>query len=396
MASDGIEVTTEGDPDRPFRRFVLPGLLSLAGALVLAASVVAWVKVPDLYPPSTNTKETTLLAAQVTARSQAITTTRASVLAALAGLGALVTIVINYRNSRTNLRNAQTAIEGLAVTNQTFRIQQRGHLTDRYTKAIEQLGNAESIAIRLGGIYALEQLAVDTDRPGDQSTVVEVLSAFFRHEVENLLVRESPFFRNAMASPLVEKPPPADASDVSVKAVPSRNLPNDVLAALSVLSRLPHREGVDRADLGEAAQGSYLSPALKPGANLTAAELTGADLTGAHLIGAHLNGADLTRARFTYADLTDAHLISANLPHADLTGANLTGANLNRAHLTGADLTGAHLTGAHLNTNLALARLAPEQLTVEQRRSAASLPPGWPQEPDEAVERGDIDRGART
>jgi hypothetical protein len=145
------------------RRLVLPSLAVLAVVLVLALAVLAWAKVPDLYPVSA-AKDVILLAAAESARSQAITTTRASVLAALAGLGALVTISINYRNSRT-------AAQTLAITNQTFRIQQRGHLTDRYTRAIEQLGNSEPVAIRLGGIYALEQIAVDTDRPGDQTTV---------------------------------------------------------------------------------------------------------------------------------------------------------------------------------------------------------------------------------
>src|SRR3954469_24214661 len=100
------------------------------------------------------------------ARSAAITTTRASILAALAGVGGLVTIAINYRNS--------------SIANETFRISERGHLTDRYAKAIELLGDTNSIAIRLGGIYALQQFASDTRRPEDQNTVVEVLSAFVR------------------------------------------------------------------------------------------------------------------------------------------------------------------------------------------------------------------------
>jgi hypothetical protein len=82
-------------------------------------------------------------------------TTRASVLAALAGLGALVTITINLRNSNTQLHNANTALRNaevaaqtLATTQDTFQNTQRGHLTGRYTAAIEQLGDKDSIAIR--------------------------------------------------------------------------------------------------------------------------------------------------------------------------------------------------------------------------------------------------------
>jgi hypothetical protein len=36
------------------------------------------------------------------------------------------------------------------------------------------------VDVRLDGIYALEQLAVDSHRDRDQATIVEVLSAFTR------------------------------------------------------------------------------------------------------------------------------------------------------------------------------------------------------------------------
>ena len=69
-------------------------------------------------------------------RLKAITDTRAALLAGLVGIGALGTFWLNGR---------------------TYRIAQRGHLTDRYSKAIEQLGNDNTPDVRLGGIYALEQ-----------------------------------------------------------------------------------------------------------------------------------------------------------------------------------------------------------------------------------------------
>ena len=50
-------------------------------------------------------------------------------------------------------------------------------MTDRYTKAIEQLGS-NKLDVRIGGIYALERVARDSAR--DHPTVMEVLSAFIR------------------------------------------------------------------------------------------------------------------------------------------------------------------------------------------------------------------------
>ena len=50
-------------------------------------------------------------------------------------------------------------------------------MTDRYTRAIKQLGS-DKLDVRIGGIYALERIARDSAR--DHTTVMEVLAAFIR------------------------------------------------------------------------------------------------------------------------------------------------------------------------------------------------------------------------
>ncbi len=331
--------------------------LTAAGVVLVALAILGWLKAPDLYGGVLNEQ----------ARVQAVVTTRASVLAALAGAGALATIGINLRNSRTN---AQT----LRTTQETFRVTERGHLTERYTKAIEQLGNETSVAIRLGGIYALQQLAVDTSRDGDQATIVEVLSAFVRL---NLHIQDG--------GPVSAFPPTGTDAEGAPDETPKAEPRADVLAAISVLAQLPNRPAVPmRADFtgldfsliilsNARLVDANLSEVRLAGANLTnanlararlvfaglsGANLTDATLSGATLIGAHLAGATLAGADFSTADLTSAELNSANLARArlvgaDFTNANLTGANLTEAILgrsafTGADLTGADLTGANL------------------------------------------------
>lgn len=59
---------------------------------------------------------------------------------------------------------------------------EQGQVTERYTKAIEQLGSA-SLDIRIGGIYALERIARDSAR--DHPTVIEVLVTFFREHLND-------------------------------------------------------------------------------------------------------------------------------------------------------------------------------------------------------------------
>jgi hypothetical protein len=63
------------------------------------------------------------------------------------------------------------------VSRRTLELTEQGQVTDRYTKAIEQLGS-EKLDVRIGGIYALKRIARDSARV--HPTVMEVLTAFIR------------------------------------------------------------------------------------------------------------------------------------------------------------------------------------------------------------------------
>jgi hypothetical protein len=65
----------------------------------------------------------------------------------------------------------------LVFTARNFILSREGQVTDRYTKAIDQLGS-EKLDVRIGGIYALERIARDSAK--DHPTVMEVLTAFIR------------------------------------------------------------------------------------------------------------------------------------------------------------------------------------------------------------------------
>jgi Pentapeptide repeats (8 copies) len=243
------------------------------------------------------------------------------------------------------------AAGALWFTARNFVLSREGQVTDRYGKAIEQLGAAaDKLDVRIGGIYALERVARDS--PRDHPTVMEVLAAFVREHSH-------------------ERWPVPESDDA---ATPERTTRPDVQAALRVIGRrevrhdrLPidlsradlTRADLTNADLGEAdltdasltaadLTSAHLRGADLISADFTDADLTGAHLTGAHLTGAHLNGVALTGAHLRGADLISAHLTGAHLYEADLTGASLYGADLTGADLTGADLTGANLTHADL------------------------------------------------
>jgi hypothetical protein len=63
------------------------------------------------------------------------------------------------------------------LSRRTFELTEQGQVTDRFTKAIEQLGS-DKADVRIGGIYALERIARDSAK--DHPTVMEVLTTFIR------------------------------------------------------------------------------------------------------------------------------------------------------------------------------------------------------------------------
>jgi Pentapeptide repeats (8 copies) len=189
----------------------------------------------------------------------------------------------------------------------------RGQITDRYTKAVDQLGHAE-LDVRLGGIYALERIARDS--PADRATIGEVLAAFVRG--------------HAPWPPRLPGQDPATAASDEVSELQVRA--PDVQASLAVLGR----SGFARLR----GQGDRL-------------DLHGADLRRARLVGAHLEGANLSFAHFGRANLAEAHLegaffANAHLEEAALLDAHLEGAILFEAHLKNTMLHGAHLESADL------------------------------------------------
>jgi DNA-binding transcriptional ArsR family regulator len=126
---------------------------------------------------------------------------RATILQGLGGLALLGTLYFSAR---------------------TLRLNRRGQLTERFSKAIEQLGS-ETLAVRLGGIYAMEQIAVDSREL--HWPVMEVLTAYLREHARvdasteagptarkrlargevtpTALARELPFTRQAVSKHLV-------------------------------------------------------------------------------------------------------------------------------------------------------------------------------------------------
>ena len=296
-------------------------------------------------------------------------------------LGGQVTLV--------QIITALLVLAGLYWTSRRVVATEEGHITDRFTRAIAQLGD-DKMAIRLGGIYALERIAKDSEK--DHGPIMEVLTAYVRENA------------------------PRQEEDPQTAPAP---LPTDLQAILTVLRRREttgKNRGNDPLDLSHTRLvGANLYEADLRGANLCEADLRGADLTRAILGGvplppeaspdpdapllsptnldgiyppqpvhpsavnltrANLSGAELGGANLTWATLHDANLSGASLRAADLRGAELMGANLTKADLIAARLTWAILSDADLGgAELALANLYEDDLT-EAELAVGILPMG--------------------
>ena len=208
------------------------------------------------------------------------------------------------------------ALANLAVSEEKYK-------TDLFVQAIKQLGD-EKLEVRLGGIYALERIARDSEK--DHGPIMEVLTAYVRLHAKAPTekpaeAREEPAV-SGLLSPGAKKP--------AIKPVPEVKPRTDIQAILTVLGRRSRTYGK-----GEAQR----------------LDLRQTDLRGANLIEAHLEGAVLWKAHLEGAGLGSAHLeeavLTAHLEGAFLVGAHLEGAFLGSAHLERAALSGAHLEKAH-------------------------------------------------
>ena len=229
----------------------------------------------------------------------------------------------DYRKTLAQILGGFALLVGLYFTWRTTRATEDGRITDRFSKAVEQLGTCNNdghkqLEPRLGGIYALERIARDSER--DRWPIIEILCAYIRS--------------NAPRKFMTADPETGEPSFVE----PKRRKPEpDIQAVLKVLSDL--LAGFD----AKSAVGVDLNTT-----EMYLADLSECSLSNANMQEVYLEEATLSRGQLRFTDLRWASLERARLTKADLEGANLYRANLKKADLYGAVLKGTNLSEANL------------------------------------------------
>jgi hypothetical protein len=249
------------------------------------------------------------------------------------------------RSQEENQKNTQAQLE---QARNELDITRQGQITERFTRAIDQLGKTdeegkELFEIRLGGIYALERIARESEE--DHWPIMEVLTAYVRQHAP-----WRPEGQQGKEDAITEKPEENSGGSRGESRPTEVPAPApDIQAIMTVLRRRTRSFGhgePERLDLDET--------------NLSDVDLSGADLSGARFAAAFLDGANLSGANLSGALLAATSLFEANLSGAVLNGAYLRDAVLDGAVLGGADLSDAqhltqeqlHLAGGDKNTRL--------------------------------------------
>jgi uncharacterized protein YjbI with pentapeptide repeats len=270
-----------------------------------------------------------------------------------AGLGAFVSIAIAFWGAHTNRRNAKLTEEG--------------QITDRFGKAVEKLAS-DTLSVRLGGIYALERIARDSER--DHWPVMEILTAYVRERGQITTTEDS--------EPV--DTPPAAADIHAVLTVLSRrawyreeeheilDLSGVNLSDISLPSgacfrnaKLTHCviqnanwSGVDlsRADLaGTLIQEVTMQKAFLQDANLDECRIQGVNMVAAKMMHATLNAAKIENTTFVHADLEAASFCRSTILDCDIASARAPHANFMRANMHNVSLCSADLRWAKFDSD---------------------------------------------
>jgi hypothetical protein len=187
--------------------------------------------------------------------------------------------------------------------------------TERFTKAVEMLGNEDNIHVRLGGIYALESIANDSDpKEPDEiyRQIFEVLTAFVR---ENRPYPPKEEKQEGSSEPVQPAEEIEEAIVAKDKPQPIPPLPTDIQAVLTVIKRRKHKNTNwehFRFDLRK----SDLRAAFLRFAHLQRVDFRHANLQGIELMGANLWEANLLDANFQRAMFWNPYIEEFHLPQA--------------------------------------------------------------------------------
>ncbi len=298
------------------------------------------------------------------------------------------------------LVSAPLALIRVWTTERQVRTTEQGHMTDRITKAVEQLGaekevsrvmrnvtyeengkkrtlfegrledsdlpvhpdevdygpwqvvqrTVPNIEVRIGGLLSLERIAQDStnyDKGRDHVRVMEILCAYVRENAPAEGAEQNPLARGPDESLLSKKPFHSVRQWIDQLDRPR----NDIQIALTIIGRRSQdqiRIEQEHRDSGRSFYRVDLSHTCLRKANLDGADLSNAVLFKSLLEGTYCNNADLSGTNLIYAKMTGLTAVACTLDRADLSGADVSEALLDKAKLKDVTLSHTRFVSAQL------------------------------------------------
>ena len=209
-------------------------------------------------------------------------------------------------------------------TARTIQISQEARITNSFFQAMELLGDEDSLSQRIGGLYALERVAWDSEK--DHWTVMEVFMSYLR--------------QNA-----------AIDTHKEVGHAPEIKRVEDIHAVVRAIARRKrtYRQGEEHR------------------LDLRGLGLVDADFYYGCLQGILFDGSILDGASFKWANLDNTRMRSTSLQRANFTNASLKNSKLAGANLTDAVFKNAHLEGADLSETIGLTRSQIKEAILDEK-----------------------------
>ena len=216
-------------------------------------------------------------------------------------------------------------------------VNQQGQITERFTRAIDQLGATHSngeknLEVRLGAIYALERIAQESQR--DHWPIMEVLTAYVREHAK--------------------RPKNASGAWSDEKLEPS---PPDIQAIMTVLARRRHEfedEGMHVLDLSKIhLDGVNCSNGFFRKANFASSSIKNADFDG--VFAEKVNFGDsclynisMNQARLREASLWLARLKVVSFENSTMIGVSFEESNVSNCFFSNSDFSRSSFEEANL------------------------------------------------
>jgi hypothetical protein len=202
----------------------------------------------------------------------------------LAGLVGLIGLLLTWRNQRLTQRSLEDTRRN---TQEQLRLTEQRQITERFTRAIDQLGATDDdgnprLEIRLGGIYALERIDKESPKRAYHSTVMEGLTAYVR---EN-----APWPAKSSKSPEWGFIKPPEGNSVPNSAPNEAAKQNEgAEQGVEPTSRTPRTDIQAILDVLNRREEDHVPKQHRVGLDLQGANLLGANLLGANLQGAYVD-----------------------------------------------------------------------------------------------------------